>query len=138
MSAGWNDYDFTVTMPHQAPPLGKLSEVEFWKQLASFQWESIAKLLGRPVREICNDAGERLYASLINIELNLGEHHSLERLGEGCHIRVKNRVNAFAGRFIEGLSKANVALNRKMLSEIAIRDPEGFTQIVQMATAEKP
>jgi probable biosynthetic protein (TIGR04098 family) len=103
VSAGWNDYDFTVTMPYQAPPLGKLSEVEFWKHLASFQWESIAGLLGRPVREICNDAGERLYASFINVELNLGEHHSLERLGEGCHIRIKNRVNVFAGRFIEGL-----------------------------------
>jgi large subunit ribosomal protein L20 len=36
-------------------------------------------------------------------------------------------------RFIEGLTKANVGLNRKMLSEIAIRDPEGFTFIVEQA-----
>ncbi len=33
-------------------------------------------------------------------------------------------------RLISGLRKAGVALNRKMLSEIAIRDPEGFQQIV--------
>lgn len=38
-------------------------------------------------------------------------------------------------RMIEGLSKAKVALNRKMLSEIAIHDPEGFTVIVAQAKA---
>ena len=35
--------------------------------------------------------------------------------------------------FIAGLIKANVTINRKMLSEIAIRDPEGFKQIVEIA-----
>ncbi len=38
-------------------------------------------------------------------------------------------------RFIEGLTKAEVALNRKMLSEIAIHDPAGFTSIVEQAKA---
>jgi large subunit ribosomal protein L20 len=38
-------------------------------------------------------------------------------------------------RLIEGLKKANVGLNRKMLSEIAIHDPEGFKQIVEQARA---
>lgn len=36
-------------------------------------------------------------------------------------------------RFIEGLNKAGIELNRKMLSEIAIRDPEGFKFIVEQA-----
>ena len=35
--------------------------------------------------------------------------------------------------FIAGLLKAGVTLNRKMLSEIAIHDPEGFKQIVEIA-----
>ena len=35
--------------------------------------------------------------------------------------------------FIAGLIKANVTINRKMLSEIAIRDPEGFKQIAEIA-----
>ncbi len=34
-------------------------------------------------------------------------------------------------RFINALARANVALNRKMLSEIAIHDPAGFDQIVE-------
>jgi large subunit ribosomal protein L20 len=38
-------------------------------------------------------------------------------------------------RFIEGLTKAEVDLNRKMLSEIAIHDPAGFTFIVEQAKA---
>ena len=38
-------------------------------------------------------------------------------------------------RFTEGLTKANVKLNRKMISEIAIHDPEGFTTIVETAKA---
>ena len=38
-------------------------------------------------------------------------------------------------RFIQGLTKSNVGLNRKMLSEIAIHDPEGFTSIVERARA---
>jgi len=36
-------------------------------------------------------------------------------------------------RFINGLKLANIALNRKMLSEIAIHDPEAFDQIVEQA-----
>lgn len=36
-------------------------------------------------------------------------------------------------RFMEGLTKSGVTLNRKMLSEIAIHDPQGFEKIVQQA-----
>ena len=36
-------------------------------------------------------------------------------------------------RFMNGLKKAGVFLNRKMLSEIAIADPAAFDQIVEMA-----
>jgi large subunit ribosomal protein L20 len=35
--------------------------------------------------------------------------------------------------FIAGLIRAGVTLNRKMLSEIAINDPEGFKKIVEIA-----
>ncbi len=36
-------------------------------------------------------------------------------------------------RFIEGLTKAGVSINRKMLSEIAINDKERFKDLVQLA-----
>ena len=37
--------------------------------------------------------------------------------------------------FINGLKKANISLNRKMLSEIAINDPAGFTALVEKVKA---
>ena len=36
-------------------------------------------------------------------------------------------------RFIEGLTKAGVEINRKMLSEIAINDPKMFSELVSVA-----
>ncbi len=38
-------------------------------------------------------------------------------------------------QFINGCKKANIQLNRKMLSEIAIADPAGFDAIVEKAKA---
>lgn len=38
-------------------------------------------------------------------------------------------------RFMEGLTKAGIAVNRKMLSEIAIADAEGFKALVEKARA---
>jgi len=50
------------------------------------------------------------------------------------------RINAAArangmnySTFINGLKKANIEINRKMLSEMAINDPEGFAKLVEIA-----
>lgn len=52
------------------------------------------------------------------------------------------RINAAArangmnySTFISGLKKAEVDVNRKMLSEMAIHDPEGFAKLVEIAKA---
>ena len=52
------------------------------------------------------------------------------------------RINAAArnegmtySRFMEGLIKAGVEINRKMLSEVAIADAEGFKALVEKARA---
>ena len=50
------------------------------------------------------------------------------RLSAAC------RLNGLSySRFIEGLHKAGIELNRKMLSEIAIHDAEGFASIAKIA-----
>ena len=38
-------------------------------------------------------------------------------------------------KFMNGLKKAEINMNRKMLSEIAIADPAAFTQLVEQAKA---
>ena len=44
------------------------------------------------------------------------------------------RMNEISySRFIEGLTKAGVEVNRKMLSEIAINNPAAFTELVKVA-----
>lgn len=40
-------------------------------------------------------------------------------------------------RFIAGLKKANVQLDRKMLADIAARFPEHFTRLVELAQQPK-
>ena len=38
-------------------------------------------------------------------------------------------------RFIEGLNKAGITMNRKLLADLAIRDPAAFSAIVEKAKA---
>ena len=53
-----------------------------------------------------------------------------------ARVNAATRENGMSySRFIEGLTKAGVTLNRKMLSEIAIHDPQGFVTIVARAKA---
>ncbi|MBZ4218307.1 50S ribosomal protein L20 [Mycoplasma tauri] len=40
-------------------------------------------------------------------------------------------------RFIEGLKKANITINRKMLSELAINEPKVFSELVAIARDAK-
>jgi large subunit ribosomal protein L20 len=49
-------------------------------------------------------------------------------------INAAARLNGMSySTFINGLKKANIEVNRKMLSEMAIHDPEGFTKLVEIA-----
>jgi large subunit ribosomal protein L20 len=51
-----------------------------------------------------------------------------------------SRINAAArsnglsySRFISGLKKADVEINRKMLADMAVHDQDGFNRLVQVA-----
>ena len=49
-------------------------------------------------------------------------------------INAAARINGMSySKFISGLKKANVNINRKMLSEMAINDPAGFAKLVEVA-----
>jgi large subunit ribosomal protein L20 len=52
------------------------------------------------------------------------------------------RINAAArlhgltyGRFIDGLNKAGIELDRKVLADIAVREPQTFQSLVEAASA---
>lgn len=54
----------------------------------------------------------------------------ITRISAGCKV---NGINY--SRFINGLKKAGVSLNRKILAELAVGDPTGFATLVEKAKA---
>ena len=54
----------------------------------------------------------------------------IARISAACKLNGMNYST-----FINGLKKANITLNRKMLSEIAINDAAGFTALCEKAQA---
>ena len=54
----------------------------------------------------------------------------ITRISAACKLNGMNYST-----FMNGLNKAGITLNRKMLSEIAINDPAGFTAIAEKAKA---
>ena len=49
-------------------------------------------------------------------------------------INAAARINGMSySTFINGLKKANIEVNRKMLSEMAIHDDQGFARLVEVA-----
>ncbi len=52
----------------------------------------------------------------------------IKRINAACHA---NEISY--SRFMDGLKKNGIAINRKMLSELAINDPSGFSKLVETA-----
>lgn len=51
-----------------------------------------------------------------------------------ARINAATRMNGLSySKFMNGLKKADITINRKMLSEMAINDPAGFAQLVETA-----
>lgn len=49
-----------------------------------------------------------------------------------ARINAASRANGLSySKFMGGLKKANIDINRKMLSEIAINDPQAFAKLVE-------
>jgi large subunit ribosomal protein L20 len=68
--------------------------------------------------------------------------HRRERKGDFRKLWIA-RINAAAraqglsyNRLIASLRKSNVGINRKMLAEMAVRDPKGFTELVASASSK--
>jgi large subunit ribosomal protein L20 len=75
--------------------------------------------------------------------LSYAYRHRRERKGDMRRLWIL-RVNAASraqglsySQFIDGLKKAGVAVNRKMLADMAVREPESFANLVAIAR-DKP
>ena len=88
--------------------------------------------LYRTAKEALVRAGAYAYA---HRRLRKRDFRSLwiTRLSAACRMR-----GLSYSRFIFGLNAANVTVNRKMMSEIAIADPAAFDQLVAIAQKHPP
>ena len=54
-----------------------------------------------------------------------------------ARINAASRMNGLSySKFIHGLKRANIELDRKVLAELAISDPAAFTKIAETAASE--
>jgi large subunit ribosomal protein L20 len=54
-----------------------------------------------------------------------------------ARINAAARLNGISySRLIDGIKKAHVAIDRKMLAELAVHDPGGFSRIVALAKGD--
>ena len=80
----------------------------------------------------------RAHESMLK-SLSYAYAHRRERKGDMRRLW-SSRINAAStaqgltyGQFIYGLKKSGVGINRKMLAEMAVREPEAFTNLVTVA-----
>ena len=80
----------------------------------------------------------RAHESLLK-SLSYAYAHRRERKGDMRRLWI-SRVNAASraegltySQFMEGLKKSGVALNRKVLADMAVREPESFANLVTIA-----
>ena len=84
----------------------------------------------------------RLYKTAHEQVMHSGEYAYRDRKQNKRNFRKLwiTRINAACreneisySKFIDGLNKASIAVNRKMLSELAIDNPQGFSELVKIA-----
>ncbi len=80
----------------------------------------------------------RAHESMLK-SLSYSYRHRRERKGDMRRLWIA-RINAATrlgglsySRFIDGLTKAGIALDRKILADLAVTDPAGFAQLVAVA-----
>ena len=83
----------------------------------------------------------RAHESLIHA-LQYSYAHRRERKGDmrrlwNLRVNAAARANGISySRLIHGLKLAGVAVNRKMLADLAVDDPDGFAKIAEQAKAQ--
>ena len=97
-------------------------------KLAKGYWGGKSRLF-KTAKEAVWKSGQYAYSSR-RLKKRDFRKRWIARINAACKMNGTNYST-----FINGLKKANIGLNRKMLSEIAINDPAGFTALVEKAKA---
>ena len=99
-------------------------------KLAKGYWGGKSKLF-RTAKEAVMKSGRYAYIGRKQKKRNFRQLW-ITRISAGCRMNGMNYST-----FMNGLKKAGITLNRKMLSEIAIADPAAFASLVEKAKAAR-
>jgi len=97
-------------------------------KLASGYWGGKSKLF-KTAKEAVMKSGQYAYIGRKQKKRNF-RRLWITRISAGCKM---NKMNY--STFMNGLNKAGITLNRKMLSEMAINDEAAFTSLCETAKA---
>lgn len=84
----------------------------------------------------------RAHESMIHA-LSYAYFHRRERKGDMrrlwiARISALSRANGVAyAQLIDGLKKSGIAINRKMLADMAVREPQNFAALVEMSKSKE-
>ena len=99
-------------------------------KLAKGYWGGKSKLF-RTAKEAVMKSGRYAYIGRKQKKRNFRQLW-IARISAACRMNGMNYST-----FMNGLKKAGITLNRKMLSEIAIADPAAFASLVEKAKAAR-
>jgi len=80
----------------------QLSEVELMKIFAEFQWVQLGDALECPSHLLVSEEGDRLYASVVQVESRFGPDGSISQFQEGDVVHARGHVQFYAKQFLEG------------------------------------
>jgi len=86
-----------------------------------------ARKIVKVAREYTNRADRYAYRDRKTLKRDMRSLWQI-RINAACRLH-----NLSYSKFVSGLKKANIELDRKILADIAVRNPDHFTRIVELA-----
>lgn len=102
----WLDAEGNLHFPLEVgmPLTGRnnLGETPLLKLVGDLRWKHVELFSGVPSKELCDDTGERLYATFFYVEVNFPEFSPMANFGENDKIHVVSSIRSSGGAVLDG------------------------------------
>ncbi len=106
-------------------PAGRIKRKKLLQRAEGFFGS--AKSIVKVAREYTNRADRYAYRDRKTLKREMRYLWQV-RINAACRVH-----NLSYSKFVSGLKKANIELDRKILADLAVRNPAHFTQLVELA-----
>lgn len=105
-SAMWLDDNGNLHSPVEVgmPLTGRnnLGETPLLKLVGDLRWKHVEMFSGVPSKELCDDTGERLYATFFYVEAHFPEFAPMAAYGENDRIHIVSSIRSSGGSVLDG------------------------------------